>query len=100
MHGDPCPYGHTYRDLTGHKHVAAPGNKGYVPHHMVMHKVFLQEMLHAFGGGQDWMWRILETACNGRDVSRCQCGFSEYQSYATWMKVHHPHAVVDLAENF
>jgi hypothetical protein len=99
MHGDACPYGHTYKSLTGHKHIAAPGNKGYVPHHMVMHKAFLQGMLHAFGG-QNWMWRVLGSACDGRDVSRCQCGFSEYQSYATWMKMHHPYAVVDLAENF
>lgn len=99
---DSCPYGYSFHQLVGHMHASAPGNRGYIPHHMVMHKRFLTEMLQAFQGesNSEWFWRLVDTACSSDDMSRCTCGFSEYNSYATWVKTHHPEAVADVAENF
>lgn len=100
--GDVCPYGYSYRALTGHDTAIAPGNRGYIPHHMVVHKPFLVEMLQAFQGKSvdEWFWRIMDAACGTENMARCTCGFSEYTSYATWVKAHHPEAIVDIAENF
>jgi len=98
---DSCNYHVVFKELTGLDMVNAPGGHGYVPHHMVMRKSFVNEMLESFGGKDKWVENILEKSCGkGRDYTFCQCGFSEYYSMASFLKHRHPDDVFDRPSNY
>jgi hypothetical protein len=114
-----CDYDYAYKSLTGEnlQNPKSPGH-GYVPHHMVMQQEFVKEMLAAFSQqsktekensfisdsnivSKSWTDEVLDVSCgNGRSEAECSCGFSEYASYASWMKSHHIDLVYDLPELF
>jgi hypothetical protein len=96
---NPCDYDTSYTLLVQKPCFDSSFGHGQVAHHMVMYRPYVLEMLTAFKGATaSWASRVLETAC--KDLAKCDCGFSEYHSMASWLKATHPHAVVDVPPQF
>jgi len=104
MEGDTGPenqcnagYQKSFERLTGLPYAYSGSNKGFTTHHMVINRHAMGELLAKIGQdarGQHWSRAILEASCP--DLETCSCGFSEYGSYASWMKRQHPKDVAEV----
>merc|ERR1719373_41502 len=57
----------------------------------------MRDMLRHIGRrhqGKHWSTAILEASCP--NLETCSCGFSEYGSYASWMKNLYPRSLVEV----
>ena len=94
---DASDYAGAYERLVGRELENAPDGSSFVTHWMAVHRPWMEELLRAFAGGaaagepggDQWPWRILDAV--GRE--RVHKGFSEYASYASWVRQRHPEAM-------
>lgn len=99
MEGDSGPenacnkgYQRSFQQLTGLPYAYSDSHKkGFTTHHMVINQLAMRDLLNRFrhtGAGKHWSTAILEASCP--NLEACSCGFSEYGSYASWMKRLYP----------
>lgn len=108
-------YEFAYKQLTGSRLEYAEDGSSFVTHSLVVYKPYMKEFLSSISKGNftyrvaetashaigtittgsrnlkngpstDWVWRILDSL----DPQFINIGFSEYASYVSWVKQHHP----------
>jgi len=84
---DARHYEHAYAALTGRPLEYAPDGTSFVTHWMTIYKPHMEELLRQFETERDdWPWRILDAL----EPKKVYMGFSEYASYASWVRQRHP----------
>lgn len=84
-------YASSFRKLLRSGLDFAPDGSSFVTHWMVVYRPYMLEFLTALSAGGDggptaWVWRILSAV----DARSAELGFSEYASYISWVRQHHP----------
>lgn len=92
-------YQNAFAQLTGLDYAQSErSNKAFTAHHMVVNQQTMSQLLNAVRARQTnsshWSNSILEVACPTAEV--CTCGFSEFGTYASWMKRLHPASVSEV----
>jgi len=90
---------HTFKQLTGLDYALSDRkNKTFDSHHMVVNvnamSGLLQTLQKSRPEAADWSLAVLEAACP--TLEKCACGFSEFGTYASWMKHQHPSLVAEV----
>merc|ERR1719440_1348222 len=91
-------YEQTFEKLTTLQYVYSQTGAGLTSHHLVVNRKIMREMLATMGQGRNWSTAILEASCP--DLEHCGCGFSEYGSYASWMKHRHATDIKEVPRQF
>jgi len=91
-------YQKSFERLTGMKYAYSKAKKqGFTTHHMVINQKIMNRLLETFApkdSGKHWSTAILEASCP--NLETCSCGFSEYGSYASYMKNLYPNQVAEV----
>lgn len=109
MEGDTGPenkcnkgYQRSFEKLTGLRYAYSKKHvKGFTTHHMVVNQSAMRDLLAHMGmksAGKHWSNAILDASCP--DLETCSCGFSEYGSYASWMRHWYPEILAEIPRQY
>lgn len=91
-----------FQELIGEKYRFSDGAyKAYNPHHMVFNATVMKSFLQTIKKRHNavhWSTPMMEASC--KTLDNCTCGFSEYGSYASWIKNSNPAVFAEIATQY